>query len=89
MNYDEELNTRHKIEIIGWGGEEMELLIERYGGHDNLSIWYGDEELYGIHFASSFISTFSKGSRTLNIKKATKEYVRIRIEVKDAGKERE
>ncbi len=54
----EKVKVRHKIKILGYRGEELELLIERYGGHDNLSIWHKGKELCGMHFTSHFMSIF-------------------------------
>ena len=66
----EKVKVRHKIKILGYRGEEMELLIERYGGHDNLSIWHKGKELCCMHFTSDFMSIFPEDPRAA-------KYVRI------------
>jgi len=66
----EKVKVRHKIKILGYWGEEMELLIERYGGHDNVSIWHKGKELYGTHFTSDFMSVFPEHRKAV-------KYVRI------------
>ena len=67
---DEKVKVRHKIKFLGYRGEEIELLIERYGSHDNLSVWHKGRELYGMHFASHFMTVFPEDPRAV-------KYVRI------------
>lgn len=66
----EKMKVRHKIKILGFRGEKLELLIERYGGHDNLSIWHKGKELCGMHFTSNFLSVFPEDPNAV-------KYVRI------------
>lgn len=70
---DEKINdykVTEKIKILSYRGEGMELLIERYASHDNLSIWYKGKELYGMHFTSDYMSIFPNNPRAV-------KYVRI------------
>ncbi len=62
---DEKIEVRHKIKILGYRGEELELLIERYGGHDNLSVWHKGKELFGMHFTSNSLSVFPEDPRAV------------------------
>ncbi len=62
---DEKVKVRHKIKILGYQGEEIELLIERYGAHDNLSVWHKGRELFGMHFTRDFLSVFPEDSRAV------------------------
>ncbi len=58
VKLNEKIKVRRKIEVLGFNGEKLKLRIERYNGHDNISIWHKDKELYQTHFTTKSIGIF-------------------------------